>query len=568
MALSHKAILALITFSCVLGFRPALSKSVPDSDEKLAADFWAWRARTAPFSADDVNRMERLAGLTRDWSSTAIEQQRKELAAFDERWKKLGDPRASIHDQVDHRLLGSALARVHWELDMLRRWQRDPNFYIEQTLTPLAEALTLPPPYDQTQSREILARLESIPGNLQQAEQNLQSPPAPFTRIAIDSLAEVRGKLQQVASALPAHTTITAAEWKTAAEGAATSLEQFRGWLQKNLPGLPENPQVGRENYVWFLRNVALMPYKPEELIAAGEQEWHRAVAFESLETNRNRSVPPLRMANDLHTFITHNRQAELDIRKFLEEKEILSIPGFLQHYTLRPLPLYLAPLGDFAETDDFTSPSRLDHDGIRYVKPPSPTASYFWAADLKDPHIQIVHEGTVGHYGQLCISWKNPDPIRRHYYDSGANEGIGFYAEEMMLQSGLYDDSPHSREIVYNQARLRALRMIADVKIAMGTFGLQQAADFLAENVPMSKENAWQEAVEMIEIPGQKISYQAGKLQIVRMMADARIQQGDKFSVRAFHGFVWLNGNVPIALQRWEYLGLDDDLRKLDELK
>jgi hypothetical protein len=51
----------------------------------------------------------------------------------------------------------------------------------------------------------------------------------------------------------------------------------------------------------------------------------------------------------------------------------------------------------------------------------------------------------TVGHYGQLCASWKNPDPIRRHYYDSGANEGIGFYSEEMMLQAGLYDDSPLS---------------------------------------------------------------------------------------------------------------------------
>jgi Bacterial protein of unknown function (DUF885) len=85
---------------------------------------------------------------------------------------------------------------------------------------------------------------------------------------------------------------------------------------------------------------------------------------------------------------------------------------------------------------------------------PPSPTAGYFWVADAMDPRIQIVHEGTVGHYGQLCASWKNPDPIRRYYYDSGANEGIGFYAEEMMLQSGLYDDSPHTREIILFDSR------------------------------------------------------------------------------------------------------------------
>jgi uncharacterized protein (DUF885 family) len=109
---------------------------------------------------------------------------------------------------------------------------------------------------------------------------------------------------------------------------------------------------------------------------------------------------------------------------------------------------------------------------------------------------------------------------------------------------------------------------MIADVKIALGSFTLQQAADFLEHNVPMSRANAWQEAVEMIEVPGQKISYQAGKLQILHMLADARVQQGEKFSLRDFHDFIWTNGNVLIALQRWELLGVDHEPRKLETLK
>jgi hypothetical protein len=32
-------------------------------------------------------------------------------------------------------------------------------------------------------------------------------------------------------------------------------------------------------------------------------------------------------------------------------------------------------------------------------------------------------------------------------------------------------------------------------------------------------------------------------------------MQQGDKFNLRAFHDFLWKNGNAPIALQEWEYL-------------
>ena len=55
-------------------------------------------------------------------------------------------------------------------------------------------------------------------------------------------------------------------------------------------------------------------------------------------------------------------------------------------------------------------------------------------------------------------------NPIRRHRYDSVANEGIGFYAEEMMLQAGLFDDNPHTREIIYNFKRLRALRVEVNV--------------------------------------------------------------------------------------------------------
>jgi len=541
-----------------------VAQQARDSDERLASDFWSWRARYGQYTSDDVTRMERPLGVVRDWTAKGVEEQRKELATFDERWRKLNDPAAPVRQQVDHRLVGSALARVHWELDILKRWQRDPNFYIEQTLTPVAEALTVPGPYDEKQSREILARLDNIPAILDQAKQNLVTPPAPYAKAAIDSLADIRSKLDRVVSTLPPQTTIAAGEWQASAKRASLSLEAYRAWLQSALPALPPQAAIGKENYTWFLRNVALIPYTPEELVAKADQEWRRAVAFEAIETNRNRAVPPLVMSATQEEFIARNQKAEAEVRQFLANREILTLPAGLQHFTLRPQPPYLAALGDFIEMDDFTSPSRLNQNGIRYVATASPNAGYFWVADAKDPRIQIVHEGTVGHYGQLCASWQNPDPIRRHYYDSGANEGIGFYAEEMMLQSGLYDDSAHTREIVYNQMRLRALRVIADVKVALGVLTPEQAAGFLERNVPMDAADARTEVTEMGELPGQKIAYLTGKLQIIEMLADARLNQGKEFNLQKFQNFVWLNGNVPIALQRWEYLGSDDEVRNL----
>jgi uncharacterized protein (DUF885 family) len=543
---------------------PAFSQISADSDQQLAADFWAWRAQTAEYTSDDVPRIERPNGVHRDWSAGGLAKQREALAEFDKRWQQLDASKLPIPQQVDHRLIGSALARVHWELDVLKRWQRDPNFYIEQTLTAVAEALTVPAPYNQAQSGEILARLEEIPAIVAQGKQNLASPPAPFAQIAICSLDGIRARLEAAIAALAPQTTVPQAKWQAASDRASTALEQYRAWLEEKLPGLPQQSAIGRDGYLWFLRNVALIPYAPEELVAQAEQEVHRSVAFEELESNRNRTVAPLAMAATLDEFVVRNRTREAEVREFLEQRQILTLPKWLQHYELRPLPPYLAPLADFVETDDFTGPSRLDQPGIRYVVPPSASGGYFWVGDAKDPRVSIVHEGTVGHYGQLCASWRHPDPIRRHYYDSGANEGLGFYAEEMMLQSGLYDDSPHSREIVYNQMRLRALRVIVDVKMALGDFTVAQAAEYLEKNVPMSAAGALQEAVETVELPGQKISYQTGKLQIVQLLEEARQAQGEKFNLRSFHDFIWLNGNVPIALQRWEYLGLDDEMRKL----
>jgi len=532
----------------------AIARAQADSLETLSNDFWAWRAKYAPFTGDDVNRMERPGGM-RDWSRASIDQRRKDLAGFEARWKKLNPGQWQIPKQVDYKLISSALSRVRWELEINPRWKRDPNFYIEQTLTALAEALTVPAPYDEARSREILTRIENIPSILQQGSENLEKPPAPFATVAITSLDGIRDRLRKMANSLAPSTTLSPDKLKSASERAADALEKFQHQLKQKLPTLPQQTALGRDAYALFLQNVALMPFTPEELLAMGRQEWNRAVAFEAYEKNRNKDVPPLKIATDINTWIKDAAEKELQIRKFLEERGILTVPKWVQHYTLRPTPEYLCALG-FTEHDDFTSPSRLNENCIRYVPELSEKLGYFWRATAMDPRPITVHEGIPGHYFQLCLSWKNEDPTRRHYYDSGANEGIGFYAEEMMLQAGLFDDSPHTREIIYNFMRLRALRVEVDVKLALGEFTLEQAAKYLEEKVPMDEQTARQEAIAFCSSPGGAMTYQIGKLQILKFLADAHMQQGDKFNLRAFHDFLWKSGNVPIALQEWEYLG------------
>ena len=124
----------------------------------------------------------------------------------------------------------------------------------------------------------------------------------------------------------------------------------------------------------------------------------------------------------------------------------------------------------------------------------------------------------------------------------------------------------PRAREIIYNFMRLRALRVEVDVKLATGEFAIPEAAKYLETTVPMDAHTALGEAASFAAGPGQAITYEIGKLQILAFLTDARLRQGDRFSLRAFHDFLWKNGNVPIALQRWEMLGLDDEIRALGD--
>jgi Bacterial protein of unknown function (DUF885) len=559
------AALLLLVAAPSLSAQTAASPA-PAALTELAERFWRWRAANQPMSGDDIPRIERPADWAPDWSPAALRARRDALARFEREWRAIDTAGWNRPAQVDYRLIGSALARVHWELDVTRGWKRNPLFYLEQTLGALHERLTPPPPFDAARSTAIVRRVERIPQTLAEGRANLTEAVGPFAQLAVGALEDIRPRLETVARELgPQLTGPDAARLPAAMAAAITALEDYRRWLEQRIPSLPTRTAIGREAYVGFLQNVALVPYTPEQLVAMARQDWQRVVSFEAYERERNRALPELPLFATQQAQLQQEAADESRARQFLEEHGIVAVPAWVKHYRTAALPAYLAPLGNWGVNDDLTGPSRLDQDGNSYRPSPSNQLGYFYLSSAKDPRPLLVHEGVPGHYLQMALSWAHEDPIRRHYYDSNSNEGIGFYAEEMMLQAGFFDDRPRAREIVYNFARLRTLRVEVDVKLALGEFTIQDAAHYLETMVPMDAKTALEEAASFAATPGQAITYEIGKLQILAFLADTRLQQRDQFSLRAFHDYVWKNGNVPIALQRWELLGLNDELKRLE---
>ena len=543
-----------------------MSDSVALQD--LSSKFWSWRAAQQPRSGDDIPRIERPVDWIPRWSAADVARYRVELAAFESSLAKIFnigeiDSNTTQSEWVDKALVHSALSRVKWELDYLEIWRRQPRFYIDQSIGVIFDYLT-PVDINAQTIKDVRRILKSFGSTLHDARINLGT--RAYKELAQESIAELANIQEQLTAVgenlLPFLSTEDKDTFLEEFIIAGNELAQFRSWLVEVLPTLPTFKAIGLSGFEWFLKNVAFNPLTPTELINIGNLEFERAIFLETVTSNRYLDVPqpPLPASAQLQS--DDEARLEREVRAFYEEQNLLSQPGTLGEYLNAPRPKYLEPIRWLGVSDDLTGPSRLDINGISYVPEPHPQLPYFYAANAKDPRAGIVHEGA--HYKQLAISWRHENEIRRHFYDSGANEGIAFYNEELMLAAGLFADKPHSQTLIYNYARLRALRVIIDVSLATGQMNIETAAEFLAHKVPMDMETAREEAVFFAGFPGQGMTYQIGKTQIIKLLADASRAQSANFSLRTFHDYLWKNGNVPISLLRYELLGDPSELQTI----
>src|SRR5947209_2086302 len=245
------AVMAAAMFLCSVKAVAAFQRSQLDA---LSEAFWSWRATEQPFTNDDIPRIERAGNFTVDWSPAAVKGYRSRIAGFESQWRALDLTGASVADQVDYRLLGSAIARVYWELDVMPMWRENPDFYVQQSLGSVYAIILPPGPFAEGRQEQLLARLERIPATLDAARQNLTDMRGPYVRVALSELDRIESRLTQFATAMaPELSESKRARFQTEVERARTSLISYREWLKTKTAGLPEKTAVGREGYLYFL---------------------------------------------------------------------------------------------------------------------------------------------------------------------------------------------------------------------------------------------------------------------------------------------------------------------------
>jgi uncharacterized protein (DUF885 family) len=160
-------------------------------------------------------------------------------------------------------------------------------------------------------------------------------------------------------------------------------------------------------------------------------------------------------------------------------------------------------------------------------------------------------HEGVPGHHLQLAIASELPDTVpdfRKHAFISAYGEGWGLYTERLADEMGLYSDDVQKMGMLSADS-MRACRLVVDTGLHALGWGREQAVDYMVANSPMSRAMVQAEIDRYICTPGQATSYMIGRLEILRMRAEAQARQGAAFDIKKFHSAVLDSGNLPLAV-------------------
>jgi len=182
---------------------------------------------------------------------------------------------------------------------------------------------------------------------------------------------------------------------------------------------------------------------------------------------------------------------------------------------------------------------------GIFYVNVEDPGA---WGTfELES---MAFHEGIPGHHLQIAIASEltGVPEIRKHLNNSAYAEGWGLYSERLADEMDLYGGSL-DRMGVFSADSLRACRLVVDTGLHAMGWSRQQAVDYMVENSPMTEAICKPEVDRYILSPGQATSYMIGRLEILRMRAEAKDRQGPSFDIKKFHSAVLDSGSLPLSV-------------------
>ena len=495
----------------------------------LLALFQEWRSFQRPRIVDGVP----------DYGPAAMRAQAEALPGLQRRLEAIDTTGWTVPEQVDLRIVRAEMNGLAFDHRVLRPWAENPAFYLtvipEQSDQPapegpkaamLVDLWRCTFPVSDAQAAAIRPGLRAIPGLLAQARENLVGNGRDLWLFSGDAIAEQSDALKAFAARLDGPANAPLREDVLRAQRAT---ESYRAWVAERAK--TKTGPVGRRR-----RELRLVPEARAAPALHVARRGGAARAGAGARAGRcspgGAAQPRAARAHPGH----HRRGA---------------CPGLRR----RGSPLHGVPLG----------PGRHDDAGLlrrrrcrrRSAHSPRGRATSSWRWTTANPLALRTHG-----YHWFDLAWMDhrphPSPIRRgallYNIFASRTEGHATGWEEQMLQLGLFDARPRTRELVYVLLAQRAARGLASLRMQANEFTLEQAARWAAAETPrgwlrLDDGLVWGEQFLYLQQPNYGTSYVVGKVEMEKLLAAWKARRGADHRLRDFVDALNAAGLVPTSL-------------------
>ena len=500
-------------------------------------------------------------GLLDDLTEANLDTWARKLAGLEGRVRALRPD--DEETTADRDALAASVAEDLFVHEIERPWRRNP--YRVAITVPTAILPLIARDYAPLEERlgNVALRLEATPRFLAQAIELLDEPcPALWRRMAV---AAASGGATFMASALSplAAGTPLADRVQTAADRAAAALRDFATWLEddhatrfsKDAPFA-----IGEVAQAQKLREVHCFAQSPADFVALAETQ------IAALKTQLAEQAAKLG-GDDWKATLDNLKANHPSMDDLLPtyRKELERLETFVFEHDLASNPEAAAEI-------EATPAFLRDVLGYAAYFPPGPLdqhqQGYFWVtpppqpAGLRDHSYAMIpavaaHEGYPGHHLQIMSVNRLSSLTRRVIHSNPMIEGWGLYTEQLMHDTGYYDDAARLGQL--SMRLFRAIRIILDMQLQSGEVTYDQAVTRAITEAGLSEPTARSEVARYTMEPTQPFSYLVGCLELERLRAESQARLGDAFHLRRFHDRVLAYGHMPPPLVARAIAASDD---------
>jgi uncharacterized protein (DUF885 family) len=509
--------------------------------------------------------------LLEDLSRHGVDSEVHALSGYLRRLDEISQEALTGVERLEHRMLTSHLQSRMFELEDVRTWERNPQFYSDILASSLAGQALFPFAPATERARRVLSKLRQTPRLIQAARDNIKDPPGIFVKVGIETM---RGALKFIEQELPRafadlddlHLLGDLADAQTEASHAVS---EYIACLEEMAPKARASFRLGRERFEQKLRLDEGISIPVDRLLSIALRELNETQeAFKSLAGRMNGGDPLETWAK---TKAEHPAQGELvnvgreqlqELATFLERQSIITLPAG-EEITVAPTPdFYRWSFASMWTPGPFESkPSRAYY----YLTDADPS----WPPDKQDEHLRdynyptlwsiSIHEVYPGHFLHYQHLRRVESKARKSIMFAPASfvEGWAHYCEQMMIEAGFGRQEYRVKLGQLAEALIRLARFVVCIKLHAEDMSVEQGVRFFREEAFLEETSARREAERGTFDPTYLV-YSVGKLMLLKLRQDYKQQQGKSFSLRAFHDTLLGQGTAPFWLHRQLLLGGD----------